>query len=64
MPWQHTHVTNQNYIIIMGSSSFARYKLMPFNNYCAIMDKFGKRNSLLNAKVKTKEMVQVFKDNE
>lgn len=51
MPWQRTDVTNQIYVIITGSSSFAGYKLMPLSNYFIIMGKYGKGNSLLNAKV-------------
>lgn len=37
---------------------------MPLNSYFIIMHKFGKGNSLLNAKVKAKEEVQIFKSNE
>lgn len=63
MPSQHTDVTNQNYVVIIGSSSFAGYKLKPLNNYFIILDKFDEGNSLLNATVKTKEKVEIFKGN-
>lgn len=64
MPWQHSDVTNQNYILIIGSSSFADYMLMPLNNYFIMMDEFGKGNSLWNAKINTTEKVQIFKGSE